>query len=159
LLLPDILLPYVKTQLSSQSQGLAKIGFGEYVKSLAYDLFRSYRQSTAGIQLIVETDEVFLELDQAIPCGLVLNELITNALKYAFPNGRDGTIKVELRAGFEHKVSLRVVDDGVGMPPDFDILNARSLGLQLVNSLVTQLDGRLEIGNSQGTDLLVSFPC
>ncbi len=88
-----------------QSQSLAKIDFGEYVKSLASDLFRSYRQSFTGIRLNVQTEEVLLELDQAVPCGLILNELITNALKYAFPDGRNGTIMVELRAssGAQHQ--------------------------------------------------------
>jgi len=138
---------------------VSKIDFGEYVKSLANDLFRSYRQSFTGVQLNVQTDEVFLELDQAIPCGLILNELITNALKYAFLDGRNGTVKVELHAVSEHEISLRVSDYGIGILHDFNMLNAKSLGLQLVNSLVAQLDGRLELGNSQGTDLLVSFPC
>jgi two-component sensor histidine kinase len=141
-----------------QSQSLAKIDFGEYVKSLAGDLFRSYRQSLTGIELNIQTDKVLLELDQAVPCGLILNELITNALKYAFPDGRNGTITVELRAGSEQNINLRVADNGIGMPLDFDILKANSLGLQLINSLVSQLDGRLELGNSQGTDFLVSFP-
>ncbi|MBI5952256.1 MAG: PAS domain S-box protein [Chloroflexi bacterium] len=142
-----------------QSQSLAKIDFGEYVQSLANDLFRSYRQNFSGIQLDVRADKVLLELDQAIPCGLILNELITNALKYAYADGRNGTIKVELRANPENTVTLRVADDGMGMPADFDVFNAKSLGLQLIASLVTQLDGKLELGNSRGTDYLVSFSC
>jgi PAS domain S-box-containing protein len=141
-----------------QSQSLAKIDFGEYVKSLTNELFRSYRQNFTGIQLNIETEKVLLDIDLAIPCGLILNELITNALKYAFPDGRNGTIKVELRARSGYNINLRVADDGVGMPPDFDILKTKSLGLQLVNSLVAQLDGSMELGNLPGTNFWISFP-
>jgi two-component sensor histidine kinase/HAMP domain-containing protein len=140
-----------------QSQSLARIDFGEYVKSLATDLFRSYQHNFMGIQLKVQMDEVALDLDHAVSCGLILNELMTNALKYAFPDGRNGTIWVELRTNSEHILSLRVADNGVGIPADFDIRNATSLGLQLVNSLVGQLDGKMELERSNGTEFRVSF--
>lgn len=140
-----------------QSQSLAKIDFGEYVKSLTTDLFRAYQRNLPGIQLNVQVDEVALGLDQAVSCGLILNELMTNALKYAFPDRRIGTIWVELRANPEHLLSLRVADDGVGMPADFDVRTAKSLGLQLVGSLVGQLDGKMELERSKGTEFRVSF--
>ena len=140
-----------------QSQSLAKIDFGEYVQSLATDLFRSYHRNITGIQLNVQVDEVALGLDQAVSCGLILNELITNTLKYAFPDGMEGTIWVELRSSPERVLSLRVADDGVGIPADFDILNTKSLGLQLVKNLVGQLDGKMELDHSEGTDIRVSF--
>ena len=140
-----------------QSQSLARIDFGEYVKSLATDLFRSYQRNFKGIRLNVQVDEVTLGLDQAVSCGLILNELMTNALKYAFPDGRNGTIWVELRANSEHVLSLRVADDGVGIPADVDVLKTDSLGLQLVNSLVGQLDGNLELERSNGTTFRISF--
>jgi two-component sensor histidine kinase len=110
-----------------QSQSLAKIDFGEYVESLANDLFRSYRHNLTGVQLNVQADEITLGLDQAVSCGLILNELMTNALKYAFPNGQEGTIWVELHA-VGPSITLRVADDGTGIPSDFDIFNAKSLG-------------------------------
>jgi len=140
-----------------QSQSMARIDFGEYVKSLASDLFRSYRRNFSGIQLNVQVDEVALNLDHAVSCGLILNELMTNALKYAFPEGRSGTIWVELRTQPGHLLSLRVADDGVGIPLDFDTLNAKSLGLQLVNSLVRQLDGTMELESAKGTSFCISF--
>jgi len=140
-----------------QSESLAKIDFGGYVKSLAADLFRSYQRGLGQVELKIEVDKVELELDQAIPCGLILNELMTNALKYAFPDGRSGTLSVDLRAGSGQALSLRVSDDGVGMPPEFDLATAKSLGLQLVNSLVAQLDGRLEVEHSCGTAFKVLF--
>jgi two-component sensor histidine kinase len=102
-------------------------------------------------------DEILLDLDYAVPCGLILNELMTNALKYAFPNGRNGSIWIELHTGPNNTISLRVADDGVGLPVDFDFLKNKSLGLQLVNSLVKQVDGKLEVENSAGTALQVSF--
>ena len=134
-----------------QSDSLASIDFGGYVKSLATDLFRSYQRGLSGVQLKIEVVEVALELDQAVPCGLILNELMTNALKYAFPDGRNGTLRVELRARPGHVLSLRVADDGVGMPPEFNLATSKSLGLQLVHSLVAQLDGRLDMENTNGT--------
>jgi len=140
-----------------QSQSLAKIDIGEYVKSLAADLFRSYRHNFSVIHLKVQADEVELDLDRAVTCGLILNELMTNALKYAFPDGRNGTLWVELRANPGRILSLRVADDGVGIPANSEIRNAKSLGLQLVNSLVRQLDGKLELEHSKGTDFRVSF--
>ena len=140
-----------------QSQSLAEIDFGEYVRSLASDLFRSYRRNFTAVQLDVQTDEVSLELDLAVSCGLILNELMTNALKYAFPDGRHGTISVQLRATPERVVQLRVADNGVGIPADLDISRTKSLGLQLVNNLVAQLDGKLDLDRSAGTAFQVSF--
>jgi PAS domain S-box-containing protein len=140
-----------------QSPSLASIDFGEYVQSLTIDLFRTYRGHASGIQLDIKVDKVFLSLDHAVSCGLILNELMTNALKYAFPNGRNGTIRVELHPTPEHTINLRVADDGVGIPTDFDIFNTKSLGLQLVNNLVRQLDATLEVETSGGTDFLISF--
>jgi two-component sensor histidine kinase len=102
-------------------------------------------------------DEVTLGLDHAVSCGLILNELMTNALKYAFPDGRDGTIWVELRADPGNMINLRVADDGVGIPADFDIRRTTSLGLQLVNSLTEQLDGTIELERSEGTAFRISF--
>jgi two-component sensor histidine kinase len=140
-----------------QSPSLASIDFGEYVKSLTIDLFRTYRGHASGIQLEIKVDEVFLSLDHAVSCGLILNELMTNALKYAFPNGRSGTIWVELHATPEHMLNLQVADDGVGIPSDLDIFNTKSLGLQLVNNLVRQLDATLKVQTSGKTSFLISF--
>jgi two-component sensor histidine kinase len=140
-----------------QSESLAKINFGDYVKSLTGELFHSYRRGLNDIQLIVQVEEVALPLDQAVPCGLILNELITNAMKYAFPEGTNGTLWVELRTNPNRILSLRVADDGVGMASDFDYRKANSLGIQLVNSLVAQLDGQLELNRSAGTDFRILF--
>lgn len=140
-----------------QSENLANIEFGEYVKSLSNDLFRAYRGHAGGVQLKVQVDEVFLGLDQAVSCGLILNELMTNALKYAFPDRKSGTIWVELSAGQGRMVNLRVADDGIGIPSDFDVHNAKSLGLQLVNNLAKQLDAKVNLSTSNGTVFLITF--
>ncbi|NTW13218.1 MAG: PAS domain S-box protein, partial [Anaerolineales bacterium] len=140
-----------------QSESLANIEFGEYVKSLANDLFRTYRGQAGRVQLKVQVDEVFLGLDQAVSCGLILNELMTNSLKYAFPNGKSGTIWVELSAGHGRVVSLRAADDGISIPPDFDVNNTKSLGLQLVNNLAKQLDAKVDLSTSNGTSFLITF--
>ena len=140
-----------------QSKSLAKINFGEYVQSLSRDLFRSYQRSLGDIKLNVQVDEVSLDLDYAVPCGLILNELMTNALKYAFPNRRNGSILVELRVGPNQTLSLMVADDGVGLPPGLDILKNKSLGLQLIDSLVKQIDGNLQVEKSMGTSFQISF--
>jgi PAS domain S-box-containing protein len=140
-----------------QSQNLTNIDFAEYVKSLSSDLFRSYSRNLTGIRLDVQADEVTLDIDHAISCGLILNELMTNALKYAFPDGKSGTIWVELRTTPEHFLSLRVADNGVGIPSGFDALNSKSLGLQLVKTLSGQLGGTMELEQSEGTAFRISF--
>jgi PAS domain S-box-containing protein len=140
-----------------QSQSLASIDFGEYVKSLASDLFRTYRGHSGGVQLDIKADEVFLNLDYAVSCGLILNELMTNALKYAFPDGRNGTIWVALYSTPEHILNLKVTDNGVGLPTNLDIPHAKSLGLQLVSNLVKQLDATIDVETVGRTSFLISF--
>jgi two-component sensor histidine kinase len=108
--------------------------------------------------LDLRVEEVFLNLDQAVPCGLILSELTTNAFKHAFPDGKKGTVTIELHVDPDHNtVILRVADDGVGIPAGLDIFNNKSLGLQLVNNLVEQVDGELEIENFEGTAFRVSL--
>lgn len=140
-----------------QSNNIAKIEFGEYAQNLSKDLFRSYQPTLGEVQLKIQVDIIFLDLDTAVPCGLILNELMTNTLKYAFPNGRKGTIWVDLHIDADQTVNLRVADDGMGFPSDLDVANAESLGLQLINSLTKQMDGNLEIENINGTAIRISF--
>ena len=95
---------------------------------------------------------------ETYPCGLILNELITNALKHAFPDARQGTVRVELRMTHDREIVLSVGDDGIGLSTDFDPAKSDSLGVQLVTTLVEQLEGRLEITRSCGTIFSVTFP-
>ena len=133
-----------------QSQDLARVDFAEYVRSLAKYLFRSYGVNTNIIRLKINSDDVSLGVDTAIPCGLIINELVSNSLKHAFPEGRTGEIHIELRDG-EGQFRLVASDDGVGFPKDLDFRNTKTLGLQLVNTLVEQLKGTIELDRSGGT--------
>ena len=120
-------------------------------------MFRTYRGYASGIQLDVQVEDISLHLDHAVSCGLILNELMTNALKYAFPEGKNGTIWVALYSTPEHVFNLMVTDDGVGLPTNLDIPTAKSLGLQLINNLVKQLDATIKVETSGRTSFLISF--
>ena len=111
---------------------LARVDFNEYIKSLVNGLFRSHGIDTGRIVMKVKVEDVSLGIDHAIPCGLVINELVSNALKYAFPEDRKGEISVTLRSISEDEIELRVSDDGVGIPEDMDIGSTDSLGLEWV---------------------------
>jgi two-component sensor histidine kinase len=104
-----------------------------------------------------DMQDISLAVDQAIPCALILNELISNTLKHAFPKGA-GAIRIELRRVAENRIFLRVSDDGVGIPPGFDPARSSSLGMQLVVTLAEQLDGRLEIERAPGAAFRITFP-
>jgi PAS domain S-box-containing protein len=138
------------------SHDLAGIDFGTYVQDLATDLFRSYQADSRRIRLDVETDKVSLGIDRAVPCGLILNELVSNALKHAFPDGRQGRVRIVLRAN-DGQMMLLVKDDGIGFPEGLDYQSTPSLGLQLVNSLVSQLDGTVELSEKGGTSFRIKL--
>jgi two-component sensor histidine kinase len=141
-----------------QSENLAVIDFSDYVRNLAEHLLLSYGVGAEDVALVVEADEVFLDIDTAAPCGLLLNELVSNALKHGFPGSRKGEIQVGLCADQDGHLTLTVSDNGVGFPKDMEIENAKSLGLQLVHTLVGQLDGRIEVHRRNGTAFHVTFP-
>lgn len=134
-----------------RSKELNCIDLAGYVKTLAHDLFESNGISSRQIQLHIEGKDIPINLDAAIPCGLIVNELITNTLKYAFPEGRQGEIHISMIAEGEFGLMLRIQDNGIGFPDDFDMANAKSLGLRLVHSFNRQLRGELNITNENGT--------
>ncbi|MGC9516154.1 MAG: sensor histidine kinase [Methanomicrobiales archaeon] len=101
-------------------------------------------------------DDLQINLDTAIPCGLIINELVTNSLKYAFPNQEEGKISVYFNSDGDEHV-LKVGDDGVGLPEDLDLDKTDTLGFQLVNSLLDQLDGKLEMETNKGTTYIMRF--
>jgi two-component sensor histidine kinase len=143
-----------------QTADLARINVKEYIRSLTMNLFHSYSVN-AGIVLQLDVGNVFFDIDTAVPLGLIINELVSNSLKYAFPNQEKGVISISLHEkssnGDAGEYSLYVKDDGVGFPEDLDFHNTPSLGLQLVNSLVKQLDGSIELVNDTGTCFHVLF--
>jgi PAS domain S-box-containing protein len=136
---------------------LARFNFAHYIDSLCTDLLQSYADGTSHIRLHTELDELTFDVDTAVPCGLILNELLTNALKYAFPNGRPGDIHIALRAD-AGQVTLSVRDTGVGFPADLDFRHTESLGLQLVSMLTEQLGGTITLTRECGTAFVVTFP-
>ena len=140
-----------------RSESLSRIDFGQYIQSLAEHLFRSYGANMQGITLGTETDCVSLGIDLAVPCGLLLNELISNSLKHAFTGEQTGRIYIELFQDSDRKVNLTVGDDGMGFPADLDFRDTRTLGLQLVITLVQQLKGAIELDNSRGTVFKITF--
>jgi PAS domain S-box-containing protein len=133
-----------------QSKDLAKLDLGNYLKFLGDNLFQFLGMKGRGITLTMDIRDIFLAIDTAIPLGLMINELISNSLKYAFPDGRKGEITLAVRKE-GHTLTILFRDTGVGIPGDFDWRNARSLGLRLVISLVEQLDGTIELDRRSGT--------
>jgi PAS domain S-box-containing protein len=140
------------------SENLAAIDLAVYLRSLCSQLFRTLVTKPGSIHLHLNLSPVILAIDQAIPCGLLVNELVTNALKHAFPADRGGDLWVDLHF-LPHSPCwhLRVADNGVGLPPDFDLAQLSSLGLQLVINLARQLDGDVQIGAGPGTVFEVQF--
>jgi PAS domain S-box-containing protein len=155
-----------------QSADLAHIDFADYVQEMVDYLFMLYSYRARHIIPRLEVDEGFLEIDQAIPCGLIINELVSNALKHAFPppltsppvggiEGKQPFPTPEIRVAFaaqDGECVLVVGDNGVGLPPELDIETSSSLGLQLVNILVRQLQGSLEIDRHKGATFKLTFP-
>jgi PAS domain S-box-containing protein len=140
-----------------ESRDLSGIDATEYIRSLAGNLFRSYGVDSDLIQLKIEADQIKLGIDTAIPCGLLINELISNALKHAFPEGRAGEVRVELRSQEDGQLLLRVGDNGIGLPALMDYRRTASLGLQLVNALTEQLGGTIQLRPPPGTAFEMRF--
>jgi PAS domain S-box-containing protein len=140
-----------------QQPELGKIDFGEYVRDLVNDLFRSYGIRHEVVNVRMQIDNVFLEIDTAIPCGLIINEIVSNVFKHAYPSGQGGTVSIELIRGSSGEFQLTIRDDGVGLPPDFDLQASKSLGLKLVTDLARQLDGKVEVDPSKGTAFRIVF--
>jgi PAS domain S-box-containing protein len=143
-----------------QSSDLARVDFAQYIDQLLRYLFHSYGVKSSEIGTEVKVEDILLDLDTAIACGLVIIELVSNALKHAFPAGLEwaGKIRLDLRAD-ETQIKLMVSDNGVGFPADIDFRQAESLGLQLVNtSIIDELEGTIELDRSSGTAFKITFP-
>jgi two-component sensor histidine kinase len=142
-----------------QSNNLASVEMADYLKTLCEQLLKSLTASHSPIQLHLDLDRAQLEIDQAIPCGLLANELITNALKHAFPNDRGGHLHISLRHNpLDAKIHFSVADDGIGLPPDFSLDSLSSLGLQVSVNLARQLGGELCLLPTTQTVFEVAFP-
>jgi PAS domain S-box-containing protein len=140
-----------------RSEDLARVDFGEYVGSLRTSLLQTYGTASRGIEVKVDVDAVLLDVDLATPCGLIINELVSNALKHAFTGREEGEVGIGFYADGDQYV-LTVRDDGIGLSEGVDLQEAQSLGLQVVGSLVEQLKGTVQVDRHAGSRFTITFP-
>ncbi|MBU3916272.1 sensor histidine kinase, partial [bacterium] len=139
------------------SDNLSTIDLKKYLSELGRTIFQNYSINNK-VQFKVEAENTMISLKQASPVGLIVNELFSNCLKYAFSDGREGEVLLDLKLNKEKEVELTVSDNGVGIPEGFDLNNADSLGLKLVKMLVkNQLDGSIDIESKNGTKFIIKF--
>jgi len=138
------------------SDDLAHINFVDYIQSLVKNLFYSYNVENTNIKPIFEVEDVTLNMETAVPCGLIISEIVSNSLKYAFPNERKGEIYISLKT-VDDKYELIIRENGIGLPEELDFNNLETLGLLLVNNLTEQIDGELTINRSPGTEFKIKF--
>ncbi len=139
-----------------QSKDMASIDFADYTENLLEYLSKSYRIDNKDITLVSNIENVYLGVDTAVPLGMVINELVSNSMKHAFQNGAQGRISVDLSIQ-NTTLILKVRDNGIGLPPEIDFRNTESLGLQLVTTLVDQINGTIELRVSEGTEFIIRF--
>ncbi|HDR72348.1 MAG TPA: sensor histidine kinase, partial [Methanoculleus sp.] len=142
-----------------RSENLARIRIAEYIQHLGDHLIYEFLAITPGVSLVIECDDdITLDIDTGIPCGLIIDELITNSLKYAFQSRNSGVITVRFRKKDDQAYELVVRDNGVGIPENVDFRNTESLGMQLVTSLTAQLGGTIALRRVGGTEFTITFP-
>jgi PAS domain S-box-containing protein len=141
-----------------QSENLSEIDFPRYIDQLAAHLFRSYGADPAQVKISPAIDDLRLPMDIAVPCGLIINELVSNSLKYAFPGGRNGEIRIAMMEDERRCIRLEVSDDGIGLPEDVDFSSNKSLGLRLVRTLADQLGATIETARAVGTRIALTLP-
>ena len=139
-----------------RARDLARVSFPEYVRDLTNNILTSYTLPASSVRVNLDVDDMSLSLDSAVPCGLILNELISNCLKHAFPLGHSGTVHVGFHAAGD-QLCLVVRDDGVGMPADVDLERTSSLGWRLIRALVQQLGGFVQCHTAGGTVVELRF--
>ena len=140
-----------------QSADLARVDFGGFFRDLAGHLQQSYGLSGSSIEIHADMADVSLPIGTSIPCGLILNELLSNALKHAFPEGREGRVTVSMKTARDRFV-LKVQDNGIGFPAATDFQHPQSLGLELVKLLVEQINGTIDLRIRGGTTFTITFP-
>lgn len=140
-----------------RSKDMAKIDFRDYLRDILNNMFMSYLKDPGRIVLNIDVRDVDLGIDDAIPCGLIINELVSNTLKHAFPENRPGEIIVGMRSYDKDMIELIVADNGIGLPADLDSRKKASMGLSLVDALVNQLQGKIELHKEEGTKFRITF--
>lgn len=144
-----------------QSKDLGKIDFKEYVAKLTNDLFRSYAVNQAPVKLSLNINNIYISIDTAVPCGLIINEVVSNSFKYAFPaefyTDKENIITINFNKDLNNQLVLEISDNGIGLPKELNLKKKESLGLQLVDTLIAQLEGSLEIFHDEGTTFKFVF--
>ncbi len=141
-----------------QSGDLARINFNEYIQSLTRHLFRSYKVNPKLIAMTTNIRDIFLTVDIAMPCSLIISELVSNALKYAFPDERQGEVQIDFTMRDDGWYSMTIRDNGIGLPDSIDIEKTETLGMQLLNTLSRQLRGEFSFSRAEGTSFSITFP-
>ncbi|UCE41735.1 MAG: PAS domain S-box protein [Candidatus Aminicenantes bacterium] len=139
-----------------QTEDFAKINFAEYIRSLTVHLFHTYKVNPNIVRMNADVQNVFLDINKAIPCGLIINELVSNSLKHAFPDNKKGEICIKLSSS-KQKTKIIVSDTGIGLPRGVNFREPETLGLQLVSDLVEQIEGTIRLERAKGTTFYISF--
>lgn len=139
-----------------RSIDMKSIDFADYIRSLTRDLFKTYSTQLGKIKLKMDVENVEIDIDNVVPLGLIINEMVTNSLKYAFPDDKDGSISINFHKK-KDEYQLEVSDDGIGIDPEFELEKSDSLGMMLINSLTHQIGGELELERSPGTTFRIKF--
>jgi PAS domain S-box-containing protein len=140
-----------------QSNTYSRVNLADYIRQIASHLFSSYGVGGDRVRLLTNLETISLNVDAAVPCGLIISELVSNSLKYAFPESRRGEVKIDLHARQKGMAQLVVADNGIGLRSDVDWATARSLGWRLVRSLAEQLGAEVEVKSSAGTEVQLTF--
>jgi PAS domain S-box-containing protein len=142
-----------------QTDGMSKIDFDDYIKRLADNLFQSFKINRDKVTLKINAEKISLDIDTAVPCGLIINEIVSNSLKHAFKDGREGLIEINLVKSAEDRYNLIISDNGIGMPEGFLVESSESLGIQLIQALTDQLEGtmKLETKPNEGVKFIIDF--
>jgi len=140
-----------------RSGDLKHINFAEYIENLSNELYYAYTKNKRLVKLILDVDDLTLDVETSIPLGLILNELLTNSLKHAFPEGKEGKIIIEMHREHNGRFKLSVSDNGIGFPENLDIENMESLGMKIVTSLTEQIEGELKLERGTGTKFTIIF--
>ncbi|MDP3564469.1 MAG: sensor histidine kinase, partial [Methanoregula sp.] len=140
-----------------RSHSIAELNLKDYLEYLTRQLLLFYNIQQHQITITVSMDDVMVDIDTVIPLGLIMNELLSNSLKHAFPDGRKGTVSIKCTVQGTDTLRFVYHDNGIGMPAGFDWKNSESLGLRLVNGLVDQLNGTLDFGTGEGTSFVITI--
>jgi two-component sensor histidine kinase len=141
-----------------ESQDFAKVDFSSFLEAFVPQVVVSYALKTTNVDLVIDAEKLALPINAAIPCGLVVNELVSNALKHGFPGGRGGRIAVRLAQEPDGRIALSISDDGIGLPDGFDSGPPDTLGLQLVSMLADQVGAEFTIHPAAPTSFTLRFP-